>query len=180
MSQTVVDHSRFWDRVDAVTIGTLAAIFLFGWLIFPMPRAEDLQEVTGKLASYSIEPDSSWFARNIAQRRKIYALFALENQPGRFWNDAVYPANASSVFPRRGVLVTTFRDPHSRHTRINGNGEKTFGLMVDGVVVQNAGDAVEHDTILEYLVLPLFGVGALGFAVWKWRRAGKVSTVTSA
>ena len=47
------------ERLDAVAIGVLGLSVVTAWMIFPVPTREELTEVSGVLASYSIEADQS-------------------------------------------------------------------------------------------------------------------------
>jgi hypothetical protein len=160
-------------KIKAVCTALLGSVMLLAGLIAPVPSENDLQKVSGKLVSYSVEPDGSWFAQHLTRRRTVYVLFTLEHQTGRFWNSAVTPTNAASVLQRTGIPVDTFRNPHSRSHPINGNAERTYGLTVNGVVVEPVADDLAHDTVAVYILLPFFGAGTLGFAVWQWRRPNR-------
>ena len=76
-------------NVRSLILGCFGIFLLFAWTIFPVPRRAELIEVTGPLASYSIEQDNSWFSR----RRTSHVLFRLGDYQGRFWSDAVGPGN---------------------------------------------------------------------------------------
>jgi hypothetical protein len=137
--------------------------------IFPIPTREDLTGVSGELASYSIEADQSWFARHVQRRSDGYVLFKIANHDGRFWSDAVDPRNAHSIFLRHGVLLSFYRPSPRSLALVNGDGEKTYGLTVDGTQVQSPDDAVAHDTVLARHVLPGMAVAMFGLAVYWWR-----------
>jgi hypothetical protein len=122
----------FWDRLNAVAIGAFGLFLLISWAIFPVPTPQDLTEVSGALASYSIEADQSWFARHARGQPSVYVLFKIADQPGRFWSDAVDPGNVRSIFPHPGVALNFYHRSTRTSGLINGDGEKTYGLTVDG------------------------------------------------
>jgi len=50
---------------------------------------------------------------------------------------------------------------------MNG-GRKSFGLVVDGRVIQEVSAAVRQDRTIGLGLLPLMGLGFLGYALYKW------------
>lgn len=156
-----------WKHTDVIGPGALGLLVLLSWAIFPTPTRRDLVKVDGVLSSYSIEADESW----MAQRRDVYVLFTIADRPGRFWSDAVVPANVRTVFfSKLGAQVSFYRLRHPTTHRINGDGEKTWGLTVNGAEVQSVDYAVAHDAIISHYVLPALGVLLLGLAITAYVR----------
>ncbi len=162
-----------WKHFYSVVVGAFGLFLLLNWAIFSLPSRQDLAEVHGELSSYTVEADQSWFAQHLARRRTVHVLFKIVGSDGRFWNDAVGPGNVRSIFPQSGVAIRTFRDLHSPYSKINGDGEKTYGLMVDGTEIRSLDEALGHDSIISYFVLPALGLGFLGLAWWRWKKVDR-------
>jgi hypothetical protein len=47
-------RSFLW-RLQLIILGAVSVFCLFAWLILPFPRPEELTEIAGTLASYSVE-----------------------------------------------------------------------------------------------------------------------------
>lgn len=159
-----------WKHLDAASLGAFGLFLIFAWVIFSVPDRKALTEVQGLLSSYSVEADQSWFARYLARRRDTYVLFKVAGIEGRFWNDAVGPYNVRSVFPRLGVPIRFYRISHYSFWRINGDGEKTYGLQVNGAQVRSVDEAVGGDAIVAHYVLPVFGILVFLQAIRTWRK----------
>jgi hypothetical protein len=168
-----------WKHLYSVVVGAFGLFLLLGWAIIPVPSRKDLIEVQGALSSYTVEADQSWFAQHLARRRTVTVLFKIAGSDGRFWNDAVGPGNVRSIFPQSGVAIRIFRDPHNPHSKINGDGEKTYGLMVDGTEIRSVDEALGYDSIFAYFVLPALGLVALGLAVGLWRKVDREAAASS-
>jgi hypothetical protein len=113
-------------------------------------------------------------------RRTVYVLFKLDGAPGRFWNDDITPGNVQAVFTHPGVLVACFRVSDHRFSRVNGDGEKTYGMYVDGHEVQAVDAAVSHDRVISRYVLPALGIAFLVMAWHRWRKIdGESADVSS-
>jgi len=165
-----VTPPSLWDRLTILVAGAFGFFLVISWAIFPVPTRQDLTEVSGILASYSIEGDQSWFARHGRGRPTVYVLFKITDHPGRFWSDAVDPGNVRSIFPHPGVALNFYhRSTLGTSGLINGDGEKTYGLTVDGAQVQSVDDAVGHDAVHAHYVLPGLGLLMLALAGYWWR-----------
>jgi hypothetical protein len=159
-----------WRHVMSIMIGAFSIFLIFQWAIVPAPTRGELIEVAGPLASYSIEQDNSWFSQHLARRRDIYVLFKLADYPGRFWSDAVGPGNVKYQFPHLGANVRVYRAAHISHGLINGDGEKTWGLSVDGQNIQSVDEALSFDHLLTLGVLPMLGVAMVALAIFMWKK----------
>jgi hypothetical protein len=159
-----------WKHLGAAFFGAFGLFLVFVWVMFPVPGRRNLTEVEGSLSAYSIETDRSWFAHDVARRPHTYVLFKVEGVDGRFWNDAVGPGNVRAVFPHLGVRIRFYRISHYPYLRINGNGEKTYGLDVDGLEVQSVDSAFGYDSFLVVGVAPILGIVVLIFAILAWRK----------
>ena len=174
VAQIFVSAIRYlWKHLDAASLGAFGLFLMLAWAIFPVPDRKDLTEIVGPLSSYSVEADQSWFARYLARRRHTYVLFRVAGVDGRFWNDTVGPGNVRSVFPRLGVPIRTYRMQHYSFGRINGDGEKTYGLEVDGSEVSSVDVAVGGDAVVAHFVLPVFGILAFAQAIRVWRKKAR-------
>lgn len=159
-----------WKHLVAASLGAFGLFVMFAWAIFPVPDRKGLTEVEGLLSSYSVEADQSWFARYLARRRHTYVLFKVSGIDGRFWNDAVGPNNVRSVFPDLGVPIRFYRISHYSFGRINGDGEKTYGLEVNGEQVRSVDAAIGGDAFIAHYVLPVLGMFFLIQSVGAWRK----------
>jgi hypothetical protein len=153
--------------VESILVVAAGVFCIFApWLLFPPPRLEELTEVTGTLTSYSVETDQSWSGR-VAKRTRLgsppseYVLFSVADHAGRFWTDSVTPTNVTEVFPRVGLALHFYRSTNSPYIRVNGDGEKVYGLSVEGYQLRSAEDDITHDSFLAHYVLPAMGVGLL-------------------
>jgi hypothetical protein len=162
-----------WKHLDAAGLGAFGLFLIFAWAIFPVPDRKDLTAIEGPLSSYSVEADQSWFARNLERHRQVYVFFKVAGVDGRFWNDAVGPDNVRSVFPRLGVPIRLYRISHYPYRRINGDGEKTYGLKVDGSEVSSVDVAIGGDAVVAHRVLPVFGILAFIQAIRMWRKKAR-------
>jgi hypothetical protein len=154
----------------SLSMGAFGLLLLFAWAIFPVPSRADLTEVTGALASYSVEADQSWFAQHIKLRPSIFVLFKLTDRDGRFWSDSVNPGNMRTTFSHEGVALRFYQPTRRFYRPINGDGVKTYGLSVDGSEIQSVDDALSHDKVLAEFVIPSIGVLVLIFAARTWRK----------
>lgn len=155
-------------RLASVAFGALAIFVMLSWVIRSPPSREDLREVDGALTGYTVEVEDSWNGR---YRHHRYVLFAVAGQNGRFWNDAVGPGNVGKVFTRAGAGLKFYVAKQYRYHAINGDGVKSYGLIVDGTEVRSVDNALVQDTILAYYVVPALGFAMLLLAVRQWKRA---------
>jgi hypothetical protein len=161
-----------WAHFESITVGALSVLFMFGWLIFPLPRPEKLTEIVGTLTSYSVEADQSWLAR-FGRPRTEYVLFSLADHAGRFWSESLTPTNVTEVVPRSGLRVHFYTDPASRNRLVNGDGTKAYGLSIEGNAPQSAEEALSQDRFRLYYELPALGVLGWLLAVFRWRQKAR-------
>jgi hypothetical protein len=159
-----------WRHVMSMMIGIFSIFLIFQWAIVPVPTRGELIEVAGPLASYSIEQDNSWFSQHLARRRDIYVLFKLADYQGRFWSGAVGPENVKDYFSHLGADVRVYRVAHKSNGLINGDGEKTWGLSVDGQNIQSVEEALSIDHLLTQGVLPFLGLAMVALAIFMWKK----------
>ena len=157
-----------WDRLRVVLVGVVGLSFLLAWVIFPVPSREDLTEVNGTLLSYSVEPGQSWLAGH--HTSSDYVLLKLDGLNGRFWNEALTPYNVSRILPHPGIPLNFYRLSHRSTRLVNGDGQKTWGLTVDGSQIRSLDEAISHDAFLAHVMLPVLGVLALIVAIYLWKK----------
>ncbi|HJU11347.1 MAG TPA: hypothetical protein VJ728_10745 [Candidatus Binataceae bacterium] len=164
-------------NLNSFITGALGVMLMFTWAIAPVPAPKNLKPVTGRLLDYCVELDNSWTKKYLARNSNVYVLFRIAGVKGRFWNDAVRAGNVTSVLPHSGVLVSTYRVLPYSFSKINGDGEKTYGLWVDGTEIQSVDVALGGDSILAHYVLP--GLGTL-FLIFAWRTYKRDDSETAA
>jgi hypothetical protein len=152
-----------------IGVCALALFLIVVWILLPVPTAGDLTEVEGALVSYSIESKNVWY-KSYSRPDPVYVLFKVSGVDGRFWNEAVNPDNAKSIFPHAGAHIKLYRVTHYRFLKINGDGEKSYGLVVDGSEIQPLNSALRRDAIDAHFILPILAVLLLLQAGWAWRR----------
>jgi len=147
-----------------VILNGLFGLFLCThWIFFPAPETSRLTEHNGALESFSVET-SGYSAKPNPKR---YVFFKVAGESMRFWTEAVKPDEAQDVFSRPGATLRFYIDENDRHLLMNG-GRKSFGLVVDGRVIQEVSAAVRQDRTIGLGLLPLMGLGFLGYALYKW------------
>jgi hypothetical protein len=161
----------------ALMIGAFGTFAIFVWAIFPMPGRGDLIEVAGPLVSYSIEKDNSWFSQNLARRRSIYVFFKIGNYKGRFWSAAVTPGNVATYLAHEGAEVRVYRASDKFYRPVNGDGEKTWGLSVDGREILSVDEALTKDRIFAYGIIPVLGMAMLALAISRWKKEDRDSAL---
>jgi len=145
-------------------------MLLFFWTTSPVPSLDELIEIDGRLASYTVEPDRSALA--FLSKRHNYVLFNLENHKGRFWSEYL-GGNADAVFSQKGIPVRLYVSPHPRSHSINGDGVKTYGLYVDGSEIVSPKNAVGVDLVLVRWVFPVFGTLTLWLSWRSWKKVAQ-------
>ena len=153
-----------WNQLDSILLGFVGLVMLFAWVT--VPSRAGLTEVSGTLSFYTIEADDSWLAR----RPRVYVLFKVDGQSGRFWSDAVNPSNVSTIFPQPGVLLK-FYVPHTgMHGAVNGDAYKSWGMTVNDQQIESADEAIAHDNFFARSLSPPIGLIGLIMAIYKWRK----------
>jgi hypothetical protein len=160
-----------WKYLTPITLGALGLLLLLFWTTSPVPSRDELAEIDGVLSSYAVEADQSAFAKYLSKRHS-YVLSKLENREGRFWSEYL-GANAATVFSHKGVPVRLYVSPHPRTHSINGDGEKTYGLFVDGSEIVSPEDAVGVDSMVVRWVFPALGVLFLWLAWSSWKKVAR-------
>jgi hypothetical protein len=147
-----------------VILNGLFGLFLCThWIFFPAPEISRMTEHNGALESFSVETSSLSTKPN----PKSYVFFKVAGESMRFWTDAVKPDEAQYVFSKPGAMLRFYIDENDRHLLMNG-GRKSFGLVVDGREIQEVSAAVKQDRTIGLGLLPLMGLGFLGYALYKW------------
>jgi hypothetical protein len=149
---------------SVVTNGLLGLFMCTHWIFFPMPEKSRLTEHNGALESFSVET-SRYSTRH---NPKQYVFFKVAGENLRFWTEAVKPEDAPEVFSRPGATVRFHVDENDNHVLMNG-GRKSFGLVVDGRVIQEMSAAVQQDRTIGLGILPLMGLGFLVYALYRWQ-----------
>jgi hypothetical protein len=149
---------------SVITNGVFGLFLCTHWIFFPMPKRSRLTEHNGALVSVSVETSDAW---SLKPNRKQYVFFKVTGESTRFWTDAVKPDDARSVLSPPGATVRFYIDEHDRHLLINDS-RKSFGLVVDGRVIQEVSVAVNQDRTFGLGILPLMGLGFLGYALYRW------------
>lgn len=161
-----------WNEPSAVFVGVAGLLLLFVWAFVPMPSRDELTEVSGTLLSYSVEPDQSWFAQHLSRRSaKTYVLFSIAGHSGRFWNESVNPANVNTIFPHIGVTLRFYYSSRKSSGRVNGDGERSWGLTVDGSEIESVDQALLDNAFPVRYVFPPLGAVSLIFAIYVLRKA---------
>jgi hypothetical protein len=158
----------FWKYLTPITTSVFALMLLLFWTTSPVPSRDELVEIDGVLASYTVEADQSKFAK-FMRRQHNYVLFKLENRDGRFWSEYL-GANARTVFSHIGVPVRLYVSPNPRTHSINGDAVKTYGLFVDGSEIVSPENAVGVDSMLVRWVFPALGMILLYLAWRSWKK----------
>jgi hypothetical protein len=164
MSDSVL--GAFWIHFRSITLAATSILCMFAWLIFPVPRPEELTEIAGTLTSYSVEPERTPFGRT----RSTYVLFSVQDHAGRFWSDSVTPTNVTDVFPRSGLQLHFYA---AHYGLTNGDGQKVYGLSIEGRTLQSVEDGLARDTALADYVMPAMGIVFLALAVWRWSQEAR-------
>ena len=152
-----------WNQLDAIMLGFVGLAMLFAWVT--VPSREGLTEVSGALSSYTIEADDFWLAR----RPKVYVLFKVDGQRGRFWSDAVSPSDVSMIFPQPGVLLKFYVSHSGMLRATNGDAYKSWGMTVNDHQIESVDEALAHDNFFTRWLVPL-GVIAIVMAIYGWQR----------
>ena len=160
----------FWKYFSPVTQGALGLLLLLYWVTSPVPSRNELVEIDGRLASYTVEADRSAVA--FMSKRHNYVLFNLENRDGRFWSEYL-GANAGTVFSEIGTPIRLYVSPHPRTHSINGDGVKTYGLYVDGSEIVSPENAIGVDSMVVRWVLPVLGTLILWLAWRSWKKVAR-------
>jgi hypothetical protein len=159
-----------WKYFSPITQGALGLLLLLYWVTSPVPSRNELVEIDGRLASYTVEADRSAFA--FMSKRHNYVLFNLENHDGRFWSEYL-GANAGTVFSQKGIPVRLYVSPHPRTHSINGDGVKTYGLYVDGSEIVSPENAIGVDSMVVRWVLPVLGTLIFWLAWRSWKKVAR-------
>ena len=122
----------------------------------PVPRATDLSEVRGHLASYHIYSSSGG--------RYPKTIVVLE-EGHRFWTAALDRGGAGKVLTKRGAEVKTYVLPHSTKVPIDG-AVKSYGLWVNGRQVESLESELAGETLVLRLGLPALAIFLLALAVY--------------
>jgi hypothetical protein len=152
------------DYFGVITKGLFGLFLCTHWIFFPMPERSRLTEHNGALESFSVETSGSGALR---RKPKQYVFFKIAGENMRYWTDALKPEEASDVFSRTGATVRFYIDENDNHVLMNG-ARKSFGLVIDGRVIQEVGAAVRSDRTIGLGLLPLMGLGFLGYALYRW------------
>jgi len=156
-----------WKYANPFIASVLGLVLLLYWVTSPIPSRNELVEIDGPFASYTVEADRSPFA--FLSKRRIYVLFKLENHDGRFWSQYL-GANAGTVLSQKGVPIRLYVAPHPRTHSINGDGVKTYGLYVDGSEIVSPDNALEADWMVVHWVFPVIGALMLWLAWRSWKK----------
>lgn len=120
--------------VVLVAIGTLMRL----------PTRDQLSEVRGVLASYSV----------VGRHTTV-----LRFQDGRsIWTDSVDAEHADDAFATKPVAIRAFVDPNSAAQPIAG-AVKAYGMYISGRTIRTVDSALARDRFLLRVVFPALGIG---------------------
>ena len=174
MRELIIRRAKWlWEYLDSLMLALIGLVMALTWAVFPAPHRDALIEVNGTLSGWVIYRDQSFIGRII--NRHAALLFSVEGVTGRFWNPAVGPGTAVRIFERTGVPVQFWRERSYRSHRIDGSGEKTYGLTVDGNVIESLDNCLAAEQAGTRYLMPPVGLALLGLAAYRWRRQRRLA-----
>ena len=118
-------------RLASGALGAFAIFLMLSWVTRSPPSREDLREVTGALAGYTVELEEYIPEAPPCLR----PLRGSGPKRGASGTTPLVLATSERYSPRAGAELKFYVAKQYRYNPINGDGVKSCGLVVDGIEV---------------------------------------------